>query len=118
MCSSDLGTTVWMGKYQARIPLETARCMWGPTVNENTQFTFDVSDPDDPSNEATASVAVVDGTVVITATNFHYSGPTLSVRAITSAPNLPATGSNTVELWLAAVLIGVGLVIRSKRRPA
>ena len=112
------GTTVWMGKYQARIPLETARCMWGPTVNENTQFTFDVSDPDDPSNEATASVAVVDGNVVITATNFHYSEPTLSVRAVTSAPSLPATGSNTIELWLAVALIGVGLVIRSKRRLA
>jgi hypothetical protein len=112
------GTTVWEGKYQARIPLETARCMWGPSVNENTSFTFDISDPDDPNNEATASVAVVDGNVVITATNFHYSGPTLSVRATSTTPSLPATGTDTIQLWLAVALIGVGLVVRSKRRPA
>jgi LPXTG-motif cell wall-anchored protein len=92
--------------------------MWGPSVNENTSFTFDISDPDDPNNEATASVAVVDGNVVITATNFHYSGPTLSVRATSTTPSLPATGTDTIQLWLAVALIGVGLVVRSKRRPA
>ena len=110
------GTTVWTGKYQARIPLETAQCMWGPTVDENTTFTFDISDPEDPNNEATASVSVQDGNVVITATNFHYSGPTLSVRAVTSAPNLPATGSGPLPLIIAAGLLALGTVTLSLRR--
>ncbi|NCZ70017.1 MAG: hypothetical protein EBY80_07575 [Actinobacteria bacterium] len=114
------GTTVWMGKYQARIPLETARCMWGPTVNENTQFTFTISDPQDAANTATASVVVAGDAVVITATNFHYSGPTLSVRAVASTPNLPATGAGrmTPEILLAAVLVMMGLVIIGSRRRA
>ncbi|MFM8531071.1 MAG: hypothetical protein ACKOD2_15625, partial [Ilumatobacteraceae bacterium] len=78
------GTTVWTGKYQSRIPLETARCMWGPSIDENTEFSFEIVDPDDPDNVATTTVAVIDEEVVITATNFHYSTPTLSVTAESS----------------------------------
>lgn len=111
------GTTVWPGKYQARIPLETAQCMWGPSVNENTTFTFDISDPEDPDNEATATVVVQDGHVVITATNFHYSGPTLSVRANTVAPQLPATGGPTTTISLMALTtLIVGVAMRARRR--
>ena len=112
------GTTVWMGKYEARIPLETARCMWGPTVNETTQFTFDIADPEDSTNTATASVAVVGEDVVITATNFHYSGPTLSVRAIATTPNLPETGAShiTIAILNAAVLAFIGLLFIGMKR--
>jgi len=110
------GTTVWMGKYEARIPLETAQCMWGSSVDENTRFTFDVSDPDDPDNEATVSVSVVDSVVVITATNFHYSAPTLSVRAVTAAPTLPATGRSLLPAAIAGSLLFIGLGLRTARR--
>ncbi len=112
------GTTVWSGKYQARIPLETAQCMWGPNVNETTTFTFDISDPDDPNNEAVVTVVVQDGNVVITATNFHYSAPTLSVRAVTTAPVLPETGNrlSTSEIMTAMTLMFVGLAMIVGRR--
>lgn len=114
------GTTVWSGKYQARIPLETAQCMWGPTVNESTTFTFDISDPEDPNNEATATVAVQGGNVVITATNFHYSGPTLSVRAVTTVPNLPATGgaSSTIALMAFVMFVSGAILVVGRRRLA
>jgi LPXTG-motif cell wall-anchored protein len=114
------GTTVWPGKYQARIPLETAQCMWGPSVNENTTFTFDISDPEDPDNEATATVVVQDGHVVITATNFHYSGPTLSVRANTVAPQLPATGgsSSSIALMAFVMLVAGAMLVVGRRRLA
>jgi len=110
------GTTVWSGKYQARIPLETAQCMWGSSVDENTRFTFDVSDPDDPANEATVNVSVANSMVVITATNFHYSAPTLSVRAVTTAPTLPATGRSLLPMAIAGSLLFVGLGLRTVRR--
>jgi LPXTG-motif cell wall-anchored protein len=65
-------------------------------------------------------VVVAGDAVVITATNFHYSGPTLSVRAVASTPNLPATGAGrmTLEILLAAVLVMMGLVIIGSRRRA
>ena len=112
------GTTVWSGKYQARIPLETAQCMWGPNVNETTTFTFDISDPDDPNNEAVVTVAVQDGNVVITATNFHYSAPTLSIRAVATAPVLPETGNqlSKSEIVTAMTLMFVGIAMIVGRR--
>jgi LPXTG-motif cell wall-anchored protein len=92
--------------------------MWGANVNETTTFTFDISDPDDPNNEATVNVVVQDGNVVITATNFHYSAPTLSVRAVTAAPVLPETGNrfSTSVIIIAMSLLFVGLSIIVGRR--
>ena len=114
------GTTVWSGKYQARIPLETAQCMWGSSVTENTTFSFDISDPQDPANTATATVVVQNGEVIITATNFHYSGPTLSVRAVTTVPNLPATGgsSSSIALMAFVMLVAGAMLVVGRRRIA
>jgi hypothetical protein len=92
--------------------------MWGPNVNETTTFTFDISDPDDPNNEAVVNVVVQDGNVVITATNFHYSAPTLSVRALATAPVLPETGErlSKSEFVTALTLMFVGLAMIVGRR--
>ena len=127
------GTTVFPGKYEARIPLETAKCMWGPSVDENTKFTLEVTDPTDAGNKATTLVTIDDGEVVITATGFHYSTPTIAVKAdpaapsttteaptttvaptTTAPPSLPVTGGRTGQpLSSAAItlLIGVGFVV-------
>jgi hypothetical protein len=87
-------------------------------VNETTTFTFDISDPDDPNNEAVVTVAVQDGNVVITATNFHYSAPTLSVRAVAAAPVLPETGNrlSKSEIGTAMTLMFLGLAMIVGRR--
>ena len=116
------GTTVFSGKYQATIPLSTAKCMWGDSVNESTRFTLTVTDPTDPANTPTTSVTFEDGAIVISADGFHYSSPTISVKpdfTTTITPTLPATGGNPAAPLAWAVSLGasgLALLFTAHRR--
>lgn len=88
-------TTEFAGAYQSRIPLETARCLWGDKIASANQFSVEVFETAGTTKTATTSVKIEDEIVKIDAAGFTFSSPTIRVKANqTAAPTTPA-GSTT-----------------------
>lgn len=72
-----------MGIYEAVIPLETAQCLWGSTISEDSVFAVDVVSPETGlSKLATPSFAFTSTGFLISARDFTYSTPTIRVSPL------------------------------------
>lgn len=86
------GRTVHMGVYEASIPLETAKCLWGDQISTASQFSVEVIESNGSTRTATRTVNVTSDAVSIKATNFTYSSPTIRVSWVNpSATTTPST---------------------------
>jgi hypothetical protein len=90
------GTTVTTGAYQARIPLETAQCMWGPKITSTKQFKVSViEDFTGSSKVSTTSITSSSDTFRIDASGFTFSSPTIRVVADETVEAAPSGGTTT-----------------------
>lgn len=90
------GTTVTTGAYQARIPLETAQCLWGPKVTSAKQFKVSViEDSTGATKVSTTSITADSSTVRIDASGFTFSSPTIRVIADQTVEATPQTNPAT-----------------------
>ena len=94
------GTTVHTGVYEASIPLETAKCLWGESISTASQFAVEVIESNGETKTATRTVDVTSDAVSIKATNFTYSSPTIRVSYV--APVVPTTANPTTTTTTAA----------------
>ncbi len=87
------GTTEHVGIYEAIIPMKMARCLWGNTVKKSSEFKVDVFESEGTSKSSTNSITVTDDEVVIRASGFTFSSPT--VRVSYTEPPATSTSSST-----------------------
>lgn len=74
------GTNKHLGIYEAFIPFETAKCLWGSTITADSVFEVNVLNPDTGARKTvTPSFAVTDEGFSISARDFTYSKPTIRV---------------------------------------
>jgi hypothetical protein len=75
-------TTVYTGAYQARIPQETAQCLWGPKITSTKQFKVSVIEDSTGSSKVSTTSITSDGSIFrIDASGFTFSSPTIRVTA-------------------------------------
>jgi hypothetical protein len=79
------GVTLHRGVYEAMIPLETARCLWGTGIVPGAQFNVEVLDESGAVKPATTKFEITSDAVRINASGFTYSSPTIRVQYV-SAP--------------------------------
>lgn len=92
------GVTKHIGVYEALIPLETAKCLWGDSITAATSFSVEVIETDGSTKTATTSVNVTAEAVEIKASGFTYSTPTIRVKAATSTTGTtPATSTKPAK---------------------
>ena len=87
------GVTEHIGIYEATVPLETAKCLWGDTIDKNSKFDVKVIGTDGSDKNAKTKVDVRDDVVTVTASGFTFSAPT--VRVSYTAPTPPTTTASS-----------------------
>lgn len=87
------GTTKHLGIYEANVPIDMARCLWGSTIDTTSKFEIKVFETDGSTKLATTSVDVTSDAVVIRASGFTFSTPT--VRVSYTAPVVPTSTTTT-----------------------
>jgi len=95
------GTTEHIGYYEAFVPMETAKCLWGETVSVDSKFEVQVIESESATKTATTSVDVSAAGVKILASGFTFSSPT--VRVTYTAPTPPTTTTTTTTTTPAPV---------------
>lgn len=94
------GKTEHVGAYDATIPLETATCLWGTTIKSASQLTVEVIEgTGGVVRTATTSVNVTSESILIKASGFTFSSPTVRVKL---SPEAAATTTTTVSSNAAA----------------
>lgn len=93
------GAKLFIGKYNATIPLATAECMWGSKFTASSQLSVKIFESDTGEAQTTTSAITVAGSLIkITSTGFTYSTKTVRVAppANTSTPTVtkPAKPTN------------------------
>lgn len=89
------GVTEHIGAYEAIVPLETATCLWGETVKDASSLLVEVIETDGSTKTATTSIDVNADAVVIKASGFTFSTPTIRVTSkSTTSVKAPAKPSS------------------------
>lgn len=84
------GVTEHVGIYEARIPLEMATCLWGESITSNSEFALSVFESGGQEKSATSSIVVTDEAVVIKASGFTFSSPTVRITYKSKTPLKPS----------------------------
>lgn len=87
------GVSVHYGVYEAVIPLETAKCLWGDSITTASEFKVEVVETNGGTKTATRTVNVTTDGVSIKASGFTYSSPTIRVSYV--APVVATTTTTT-----------------------
>jgi hypothetical protein len=75
------GKTVHNGLYEAVLPLVTAECLWGKAINSASQLKIEVFETaSGETKTASTSISVSGESLLIRASGFSYSIPTIRVR--------------------------------------
>jgi hypothetical protein len=75
------GKTVHTGLYEAVVPLVTAECLWGKAINSADQIKIEVFETaSGETKTATSSIAISGDNLLIRASGFSYSIPTIRVK--------------------------------------
>lgn len=85
------GVTKHIGVYESFIPIETAQCLWGDSIGSASKFTVEVIETDGATKTATTSVNVGNDGVVIKASGFTFSTPTVRVKPVVTTPSATET---------------------------
>ena len=95
------GVTEHEGVYEASIPLEMATCLWGSSITTASKFEVTVFESEGTQKTSTKSISVTDAAVLIRATGFTFSSPT--VRVSYTAPTTATTAAPTTTQAKATV---------------
>lgn len=72
-----------LGFFQTQISAQLARCLWGIDLSHHTRAEVSVSESTTGSQEVQTVVGGFDGQMfTLTASNFHFSSPTVSVKLL------------------------------------
>jgi hypothetical protein len=115
------GTTEHIGYYEAFVPMETAKCLWGETVTPDSTFEVKVVESESATKSAKTSVEVSAAGVKILASDFTFSSPI--VRVTYTAPSPPTTTTTTTTTTTIPVPAGPAKpkgvkVVRGPKGPA
>jgi hypothetical protein len=96
------GKTVHNGLYEAVLPLVTAECLWGKAINSASQLKIEVFETaSGETKTASTSISVSGESLLIRASGFSYSIPTIRVRlaevTTTTSSSTTTTSSSTTE---------------------
>jgi len=94
------GTTVHYGLYEAVVPLVTAECLWGKVINSASQLKIEVFETaSGETKTALSSISVSGESLLIRASGFTFSTPTIRVRladvTTTTSSSTQTTSSST-----------------------
>lgn len=89
------GATEHIGIYEAIIPIDMAKCLWGDNVSKLSTFEVQVFETEGTEKNATKSVTVTDEAVIIKASGFTFSSPTVRVAYTTPATSATSSSSST-----------------------
>jgi hypothetical protein len=84
------GVTEHIGVYEAFIPTDMAECLWAEPISSTDVFAASVFETAGEAKPATTTVTVTSEGVVIKASGFTYSSPTIRVSK-SSSPKASAT---------------------------
>ena len=87
------GVTEHIGVYEAFIPTDMAECLWEEPISSTDVFAASVFETAGKAKPATTTVTVTSEGVVIKASGFTYSSPTIRISKSSSA-----TGSATPQV--------------------
>ena len=90
------GVTKHLGIYEALIPMETAKCLWGNSIESASQFIVEVIETDGEEKSATTSIDVKGDGVRIRASGFTFSTPTIRVKAMSSSTTSSTSTTSTL----------------------
>ena len=115
------GVTVHYGIYEANIPLETAKCLWGDSISAASEFKVEVVETSGSTKTATRSVTVTSDAVSIKATGFTYSSPTIRVSYVaptvaTSTTSSQAPSNSSSIVTTKAPAKPTGLAVSASKR--
>jgi len=86
------GVTEHIGVYEAFIPTDMAECLWAEPISSTDVFAASVFETAGEAKPATTSVTVTSEGVVIKASGFTYSSPTIRI-----SKSSPANASATAQ---------------------
>lgn len=98
------GKTVHYGLYEAVVPLTTAECLWGTAISSANQLKVEIFETQSGETKtATSSVSIGKEGLLIRASGFSYSTPTIRVKlaettttsSTATAPPVTTTGAPT-----------------------
>jgi hypothetical protein len=89
------GTTEHAGYYEAAVPLEMATCLWGSAITTASTFDVEVFETEGSTKAATRTTDVTEAAVLIKATSFTFSSPTIRVSYTAPAPSTSSSSSST-----------------------
>jgi hypothetical protein len=87
------GVTLHRGVYEAKIPLETAQCLWGSSIVPGSQFNVEVLDESGAAKPANTAFEVTSDAVLIKASGFTYSSPTIRVQYVSTPQTVVKTAA-------------------------
>jgi hypothetical protein len=91
------GVTEHIGVYEAFIPTDMAECLWAEPISSTDVFAASVFETAGVAKPATTSVTVTSEGVVIKASGFTYSSPTIRISKSSSAnASATAQGGSTL----------------------
>lgn len=80
------GVTPFEGKYNGRVPLAMASCLWGENLSSKSQFVAEVIEAATGEKKAaTTAVSVNEKELKIDAYGFTFSSPTIRVKYVATA---------------------------------
>ena len=114
------GKTVHNGLYEAVVPLVTAECLWGKTITSGDQLKIEVFETGTgQSKSATSSIVISGESLLIRASGFSYSIPTIRVKlaettTTTSSSTTPSSSTTSTTLYVPPVTAITQTGIQSK----
>jgi hypothetical protein len=95
------GSKLFIGAYNATIPLATAECMWGTKITSSSQLAVKVFESETNAAQSTTSaITIADSFVKIVSTGFTYSNKTVRVAPTVAKPTNVKTspGRGTIRV--------------------
>ena len=90
------GRTVHYGIYEAIVPLATAECLWGTAISSASQLKVEIFETESGQTKtATSSVSLAKEGLLIRASGFSYSIPTIRVKLAEIATTTTSSTTTT-----------------------
>jgi hypothetical protein len=111
------GKTVHNGLYEAVVPLVTAECLWGKTITSGDQLKIEVFETASGKTKTASSSIVISGeSLLIRASGFTYSTPTIRVKLAESTTTISSsTTSTTLYVPPVTAITQTGIQTKAKK---
>jgi hypothetical protein len=85
-----------LGFFQAQISAKLAKCLWGIDLSGQVKGQISILESSDGAQDVQTLLGHFDGnSYILTATNFHYSTQTISMKLLKESPSGPVRVART-----------------------